>query len=479
MINLTEDRLEKKKQFDQVLVEMQQSNAEILKQLEESANRRYEEEQQNESTTIVEPEKEHRSPTPFNAPQFDEEQESIQPSFIASSSSFSPFPSQHSTSSSPSIGSNQKEEIIDSTQTQMKNGAGDDNFISDQDSSDIEEVSSQQQSPSSLLQQQQSKSLDEQNSLSPLVIKQIRKKMENQGQKKKQNKSQRSKSVMKRTVSTNRSKSKKKLEPAIASARGSVRKATPFSALPRPSISELTFKQPSSLVPGQAEVSQHQYNTRSAQNRPITSSSEHQLDTNSEQQQQSSIPPTPQTFTASTSSSSSSSSADEMIKELLQKNAIIIPEQSKKGRKKKETGKPNKELLDLLHNSANVNPNEALKQLRTLKQDQRKSKMTGENETEKRKEREQQQENSIHRSISTLNGIEFASSNLALSFKDYGIQTQPSSSLTQLNNEANRHKQSQPPPSIGSDKVKLSDESSSDPLLDKDQIQKLNESGEN
>ncbi|KAA6362685.1 MAG: hypothetical protein EZS28_041788 [Streblomastix strix] len=286
----------------------------------------------------------------------------------------------------------------------------------------------------------------------------------------------------KRTVSTNRSKSKKK-DPAIASARGSGRRATPFSALPRPLISELTFKQPSSLVPGQAEVSQHQYNTRSAQNRHFTSSPEHQVDTNSEQQQQqqqSSIPPTPPTFTAPSSSSSSSSSADEMIKELLQKNAIIIPEQSKRGRKKKETGKPNKELLDLLHNSANVNPNEALKQLRTLKQDQRKSKMTGENETEKRKEREQQQENSIHRSISTLNGIEFASSNLALTFKEYGVQTQPtSSSTTQSNTVANRHRASQPPPSIGSDKDKPSDESSSDPLLDKDQIQKLNGSGEN
>ncbi|KAA6355475.1 MAG: hypothetical protein EZS28_048998, partial [Streblomastix strix] len=278
--------------------------------------------------------------------------------------------------------------------------------------------------------------------MSPLVIKQIKKKMEK-----------------KRTVSTNRSKSKKK-DPAIASARGSGRKATPFSALPRPLISELTFKQPSSLVPGQAEVSQHQYNTRSAQNRHFTSSPEHQVVTNPEQQQQSSIRLKQQTFTASASSSSlSSSSADEMIKELLQKNAIIIPEQSKKGRKKKEIGKPNKELLDLLHNSANVNPNEALKQLRTLKQDQRKSKMTGENETEKRKEREQQQENSIRRSISTLNGIEFASSNLALTFKEYGVQTQPtSSSTTQSNTVANRHRASQPPPSIGSDKDKPSDE---------------------
>ncbi|KAA6376525.1 MAG: hypothetical protein EZS28_027947, partial [Streblomastix strix] len=234
MINLTEDRFEKKKQFDKVLVEMQQSNAEILKQLEQSANRRYEEEQQNESTTIVEPEKVRRSPTPFIAPEFDEEQESIQPSSIASSSSFSPSPSQHSSSfSSPSIGSKQKEEIINSIQVQID----DDNFISDQESSNIEEIYYQQQSPSSLLQQQQSKSVNEQNNMSPLVIKQIKKKMENSGMKKK------------RTVSTNRSKSKKKLDPAIASARGSGRKATPFSALPRPLISELTFKQPSSLVP--------------------------------------------------------------------------------------------------------------------------------------------------------------------------------------------------------------------------------------
>ncbi|KAA6383983.1 MAG: hypothetical protein EZS28_020488, partial [Streblomastix strix] len=300
MINLTEDRFEKKKQFDQVLVEMRQSNAEILKQLEESANRRYDEEQQQqtESTTIVEPEKEHRSPTPFNAPEFEEKQESTQPSSIVSSSSYSLSPSQHSSSSSsPSIGSKQKEQINDSTQMQIE----DDNFISDQESLNIEELYSQQQLPSSLLQQQQPILLDEQNNMPPLVIKQIKKKMEK-----------------KRTVSTNRSKSKKK-DPAIASARGSGRRATPFSALPRPLISELTFKQPSSLVPGQAEVSQHQYNTRSAQNRHFTSSPEPKLDTNSEQQQQSSIPPTPPTFTAP-SSSSSSSSANEMIKELLQKN---------------------------------------------------------------------------------------------------------------------------------------------------------------
>ncbi|KAA6364536.1 MAG: hypothetical protein EZS28_039937, partial [Streblomastix strix] len=143
MINLTEDRFEKKKQFDQVIVEMRQSNAEILKQLEESTNRRYDEEQQQqtESTFIVEPDKEHRSPTPFNAPEFDEEQESIQPSSIISSSSYSPSPSQHSSSSSPSIGSDLKDVINDSSQSHMKNGTDDDdNFIPDQESSDIEEL---------------------------------------------------------------------------------------------------------------------------------------------------------------------------------------------------------------------------------------------------------------------------------------------------------------------------------------------------